>query len=215
MIKKLWIVMLALAVVTVLTGISYAEQSTTQGGQAGTTAGEQTGAAPGGQAGTTAGEQTGARGGVETLSGTVRDINVSNKTVRVTLDQNYGPKRKGEEVTFKVLDQTRWEGTQWRSLSDLKPGDHVRFEVQASPGKDEILAFRSMSGAAGEEQGRGAGQPGTSEQPQPGTSEQGQPETSEQSQPGTSEQGQPETSEQSQPGTSEQGQPGTSGQSNQ
>jgi len=165
MIKKLWVVILALVVAATWTGVSYAEQSQQQPGQTSQQPGTTTGAQPG-QTGQQQQQPGGAMEG-KTVMGTVRDVDPSKKTISLELTEPYGGKQKGERMTFNLSDQAKWEGTQWKSLSDLKPGDQVRVQVKESAGKHEILAFQSPTGGGA---ATGAGAPTT----QPGTQQQQQ-----------------------------------------
>lgn len=68
--------------------------------------------------------------GGKTVIGTVRSIDPSRNTLTIELSRDFGSRKKGEQLTFDLMDPVRWEGTQRRSLSDLKPGDLVEFEVR-------------------------------------------------------------------------------------
>jgi Cu/Ag efflux protein CusF len=109
----------------------------------------------------------------KTISGTVKSVDQANKTITVELNKDWGTKKKGETMTFHVGDKTKWEGTQWKSLTDIKPGQTIEFQASEATGrKYEIQSFGKAMGAG---EGRGAGQTGTTEQGrgQSGTSEEG------------------------------------------
>lgn len=156
--KKFAIMVLALAVVITWAGIGYAQQPSSQ--------------QPGSQQQPAAG-QTGSEMG-KTISGTVKNVDPANKTITVELNKDWGNKKKGETMTFHVGDKVKWEGTQWKSLTDIKPGQTIEFQAsEATSGKYEIQSF---SGARGTGEGRGAGQTGAPTErshSQSGTSEQG------------------------------------------
>jgi len=203
--KTLWIAVLALVVITMGVGVGSAaiseeqagqaqqsgasqkpsanvgiESSQQQGAQPGTTT-SQPGPTTGGQPEVTEKGQIALTMGGKMIEGTVRGVDPAQNTVTVVLAQDYGNKKKGEEMTLHLTGQTKWEGTQWKSLSDLQPGQHVAFEVKESAGKHEIQSFRAPSGPYGSEMGRGTGPSGQQTQPgQQGPS--GQP----QMQPGPS-----------------------------
>ena len=153
--KKFAIIVLALAVATIWAGIGYAQQPSSQ--QPGATGSQQPGSQQPGSQQPAAG-QTGSEMG-KTISGTVKSVDPANKTITVELNKDWGNKKKGETMTFHVGDKVKWEGTQWKSLTDIKPGQTIEFQAsEAVGGKHEIQSF---SGAMGTEEGRGAGQTGT------------------------------------------------------
>lgn len=171
--KKFAIIVLALAVATIWAGIGYAQQPSSQ--QPGAPSSQQPSSQqPGSQQQPAAG-QTGSEMG-KTISGTVKSVDPANKTITVELNKDWGNKKKGETMTFHVGDKVKWEGTQWKSLTDIKPGQTIEFQAsEAAGGKHEIQSF---SGAMGAGEGRGAGQTGTTTEQgrsQSGTSEQGTP----------------------------------------
>jgi len=93
--------------------------------------------------------------------------------------EDYGNKKKGQEMTFNLADNLVGPG---RSLEDLKQGAVLEFQVKEADGKHIIQAFGPPT-AGGGEQGRGAGQAGQqqSQQGQQPPAQQGQ---SPSSQPG-------------------------------
>jgi len=137
----------------------------------GATPAPQEGSQPGGQPGRPMGQQPGPQPGaipgtvertvIQTIIGTVKNVDPSGNTLTVELSRDFAGRQKGEEMTFKIGTQAKWEGSPWKTLSDIKPGEQVEF-VQYNV-TYEVQALRVPTGAAGEEQGRGAGQP---DQPQ-------------------------------------------------
>ncbi|MCI0530316.1 MAG: copper-binding protein [Nitrospira sp.] len=67
---------------------------------------------------------------VGALPGAVQSVNLSKNTLTIQLRREFAGKKKGDPMTFDLLDQVTWEGTSGKSLSDLKPGDLVEFEVK-------------------------------------------------------------------------------------
>ncbi len=93
------------------------------------------------------------------VSGTVKSVDPTNKTLTIELSKDYGNKKKGEQMTFYVGDKTKWEGSPWQSLSDVKPGQQIEFQALESAGRYEIQRFSKYSSATGAEQSQGARKP--------------------------------------------------------
>jgi len=184
MIRKLWIAVLAFMLVTAWVEISYSQPGG-QGSQGGAAGGGAPGAQGGGSGGAQGGSQTGqpqagaagvpqaepgslrsqqpelqplARLG-KTAIGTVKNVDLANRTLTVQLAKEQGDKDKeaGESMSFIISDGARWESTQWKSLSDLKPGDIVEVQFTEANGRNEVQVLRVPSGATGITEGRGAG----------------------------------------------------------
>jgi len=185
--KKLGILILILAVITTWGGFSYAEQSSTQGsqaGQAGAQPGSQESQQPGAPSGSQATQQpqqpgtqpsgqtgqqpppsgqtsqqqpgaqpksettTGATTGGKRVTGTVKSVDPSRGLIVIMLGEDFGGKKKGEEMTLRTGPGTRWETGKargWQSLSDIRPGDQFDADALESAGEFEINSF--MGGA--------------------------------------------------------------------
>jgi len=206
MLKKVRVLLVALIFVTALVSTSLAqsvEHKETSQPQT------QSGATTGGQSTTKTGESeksTGMGGekvtpmtaqpGADIPVGTVKSLDPAKGTITLILDKDFGGKKKGEEVTISVADTVKFPGSQWKSISEIKPGDKVAFKAEEVGGKQTIQSLEpAPSGAAGQEQGRVGeqGQIRPTEPTKPGETGTGQGSPT-QTQPGQQGQsGQPQT----------------------